>query len=286
MHDDLTIVCAADRAHVDKLMGCLPTWVEVKRLAGPILCFLHGWTRRSLARNPFFAPLRKYKNVRLVKWDFPAAATQRERMLSSFVFGAAQYVETPWHLKLDCVTIATDDREFVHPEWLNDFDLIANPWGYTKPGAAIERVDHWMHGLWRAGLLPEPTFSGKAIHAYATFRTGRKHPNGRAERQVRWYVDRRYEYRGDPERPEKLKHCAPRICSWIKLMRTRVVREIADLLPLGRLPVPSEDTLCWRYCERRGYRILREKLGRYGWTHSKREWRNIAGAALQITAGV
>lgn len=314
LDSNLTIVSAADKAHLHKLETCLPTWVHVKGHTGPIVLFIHGWNRRSLKKSPAFDGLRKFKNVRLVKWNPQGIETGRERMLSSFIYGVAREVETEWHCKLDSVTYASAPGPWYEDNWFTDYDLVAQKWGYTKPGQMIEKIDHWMHWLWRAGKVPQPPecpLNEKEIKALEKEIKGidkrRKRikkftPERQAmwdERQrlamridpyaqwktedkkfkKRWYVDKEYILTGNPAKP---KHGAARICSWIKLMRTSVVQNLAECMPV-RMIVPSEDTLCWRWCERLGLRIRRENFKSKGWNHSKRGYEVACADALKNT---
>lgn len=277
--DKMTIVTACDRKYIHKLLVTLPTWRIVKGWTGPITIFVNGWTRRSLAKSPQFDLFRKL-NCRLIKWEWPNAETQREKMLSAFIFGVAQYIETPFHCKLDSETVGYQPGPWYEESWFDNYDLIASPWGYTKPGVFVERIDYWMNGLYRAGLIPQPTHIQKPEKYYEVWK-GPKKPDGTQDRQIRWYVERQYRYTGNPDNWRRQKHGSARICSWIKIMRTSVVRDIANALPLGRLSAASEDTTCWRWCHNLNLRILRFKFKRVGWTQHTKRWGQLAKVAME-----
>lgn len=135
--DQVTIVTACDERYVEKLRLTFPQWVRRKQLDRyPVLVFIHGITlddsRLDFLRRP---------NVRLVAWEFPAAETQREQMLSAFVFGTAREVTTKWWLKLDADTFAVDDSPLVSED-MKEFVLYGHRWGRSI-AAHIETLDRW-----------------------------------------------------------------------------------------------------------------------------------------------
>jgi len=230
-YSKFSIVTAIDEAHIEKLLLTLPTWVKRKKATNPILVFINGIKCSDRRLDPIRLP-----NVQFIPWDNPPAEGQRERMLSSFIFGVSRHVKTPWHLKLDCVTFAYDET----PLWSDEFEkyyAVATPWGYTIPSTAICRLDYWLDGLHKMGAIK--TFKGsKPWKAYQKQISGRR------------YME-------------------PRFCSWYKFMRTCVAQEIVANLPLGRLAVPSEDTTCWAWLDRQLKPWLPLKGKRLGLAHSK-----------------
>ncbi len=332
----VTLITACDRNYLDRVEATIPTWRHVKGFTGPIICFVHGWNRRSLTRSGAFKALRDL-DVQLIKWSPPGMETQRERMLTSLILGAAEHVKTEWHVKLDSETVAVDDQPWLETSWLEDYDLVAPGWSYTKPGIMIERIDWWMNGLAGAGKIPRTMPSmekadrtdiekrmkdldkkrkrhkkgdldtecpackvprgltgccpertqlwdarealASKLSPYATWN------DAEGNEQQRWYVDRNYVYHGDPKKPHRMKHKASRICSWISLVRTELCQEIAECLPLGRLPAPSHDSLLWRFSERLGKRILQYSFKDKGWRHMKRGYKEASAEAIRKIGG-
>ena len=267
---EITVVTACDPKYLERLTWSLRTWREVKGITWPVVVFVNGLDGANTKATSAVQQLTKWHNVSLVEWNPPGAETQRERMLSAFILGVAEHITTPWHLKLDADTIATNDEPWHEESWFNDYDLISNGWGYTKPGHWIERVDWWMCGLALAGKIPHKDGRDK-------YWNGQKNEKGKKIKVARPYVGKPedYELHGDPANPNRLKHKSRRIISWLKFMKTDIAREIADNLPLGRMPVASEDTLTWRWCHNLGKRIKRHRFKHHGWAHTKH---CIAGA--------
>jgi len=83
-------------------------------------------------------------------------------------------------------------------------------------------------------------------------------------------IDDSYTLHGPDDTPGKMKHKARRIISQVRLAKTSLLREVADLCPDNRLPVNSEDTLMWRYCERLNRPWLRFPFRNHGIAHSKK----------------
>ena len=92
------------------------------------------------------------------------------------------------------------------------------------------------------------------------------------------FVERDYGLRDAPN-PYRAKYGSRRVCSWIRLCRTSVARDIAAACHFGRMPVPSEDTLIWRWCERLKLRWMRWNFKAAGWTHYKRNYAEMCLAA-------
>jgi hypothetical protein len=135
----------------------------------------------------------------------------RELMLSSFVFGAAAYVETDYWVKIDGDTYFTDDRD-VFLDRHFDYDVAGHKWRYTKPGKWIAELDDWAdtNDLDGDDYLPEES-RREAINS------------------------RRYGHK--------------RIASWICMHKTDFSIEAASYAG-DRLPVPSHDTFMWYMAER------------------------------------
>ena len=247
-YSKITVVTACDVNHLPRLNATLPTWVRLKKLTCPIIVFMHG----VKLDDPSLNLIKEYDNVRFVDWDQPGAETQRERMLSAFVLGVAKEVKTEFWLKLDSDTVATNANSFMKDGFF-EYDMIGHKWGYTKPGTMVPKIDYWMDGLDKLGKLEKYDFKG---------------------------AEKKYKIDGDLDNPKKTKFISKRVISCIRLMKTSVTQEIASNVIFGRLPVFSEDTLVWRWCERLDLKWGRHNFKKAGWAHTKKDLDALAKAAL------
>jgi hypothetical protein len=234
----VTVVTACDEAHLWRLELVMPTWIEVKGIDSQIIVFSHGF-------KPEDTNLTRYENVKFVPWDIDGVRDQRERMLSAFVFGVAEHVETEYFLKLDSDTVALND----HPWFMEDFyeyDMIGQKWGYTKPGQMVSTIDAWMDGLSKS----------EEIEGYLG-------------------TDGSYVLTGDPSKPWRMKHQCKRVISWIRLCKTQIAKDIANVCHYDTMPVPSEDTLVWRWCYKLDLKWGQHKFNSYGWKHMGRPKRQV-----------
>lgn len=137
---DCTLVLAVDAEHLPQLWHAVHSWRAYKAdlWRMPLVVF---YDARSV--QPQQLEFLAWPTMRCVAWDYDAP-TQRERMLSAFVLGAARYVETPWYFKLDCDTIATGFANWC-PDWWFESEpaWVAQRWGYTKPGCMLDALDAW-----------------------------------------------------------------------------------------------------------------------------------------------
>ena len=139
---DATIVTACDPAYVEKLRLTFPTWERHKQITRyPIIVFVQG-----MALDDDRLAFLKHPSVRLIPWEFPVES-QREKMLSAFVFGVARHVRTPWWLKLDADAYATDATPLITEE-MKRYSLYGHRWGYSF-AEHIRTLDVW------AGEHPE-----------------------------------------------------------------------------------------------------------------------------------
>lgn len=169
----------------------------------------------------------------------PFYESQREFMLTGWIYAPAKHVQTKWFMKIDCDVLALDDRplnEWLRPEWFaTDPVMIASPWGYTKAKGDGGTIHDWADKLERWGdfILPDYERLGLANRI-----------------------------KGD-----KIKY--PRICSWLSYYRTDWYKELAASCRLwagGKLPVPSQDTAAWYLAERLGSNVVRANQKRRGWS--------------------
>lgn len=211
---DLTVVTAVDAKYLDCLRRHLPLWMRTAGICEhPMVCFVHGIPLDS----PDLAFLRA--RARLVAWDLPGAANQRERMLTAFVLGTAKEIQTEYWLKIDADTTPRAEayKDFQYclelPGRAWRASLCGHRWRYTKskggyrPGHFLNHLDEW----WQAKTGEPPIFP--------------------------------------PDLPEHGRHRHHRIASFICLHKAAFVRKCAEMAG-ARLPAPSHDTFLW-YCAER-----------------------------------
>lgn len=246
---ELTTLVAVDAEHVRELRLVWPTWVRHRPqlLDYPLIVICDADV--SLKKWGHELAFVDHPQKRLVGWTI-AGVSQREKMLSSFVFAAAEHVHTPWYLKLDTDAVALQSCPWLQSEWFEADPqgrlpvFISSPWGYTKPPDAIQRLDDWadhvpdLSRFSRLNLVPQP---GSNLLSHR------------------------------------------RIISWCFFGNTAAVRLAASYCS-GKLPVPSQDTFLWYCAARRGdyYRTVRMK--KYGWSHVSRYRRlkEICGEATAL----
>lgn len=227
-----TTIVGVDEHHVKELELVWPTWKRFKPelLQNPLLVVCDG----SIPVSDWNCKLRflDHSDMRRVQWEMPDCS-QREKMLNGITFAVSNYVQTPWFLKLDTDTVATEEKRWIDPEWfsVNEQDeypvFVSHPWGYTKPPEAIDILDRWAQQV--------PQLSG--------------------------YND--LELHAEPGR-DKVIHS--RITSWCFFGRTEWAKDMLQCCP-KRLPVPSHDTFFW-YCAERQKRFYRKvRMTKHGWKH-------------------
>jgi len=204
----VTFVTAVDKNYLQKLRNNIKAWRGHLNLDSfPVIVFYDGLEEEELN---FLSP-----NCRLIKWDMDVE-TQREKMLSSFVLGTAQHVETDFWLKLDADAHFSKEESGRNPsiwdeDWF-DYQIVGHKWGYTKPGLWLKTLDDWADGI--------EDFQG----------TERLFGDGK-------------------ECSEQKKFGHPRFASYVCLNQTLFTKYVAGLCG-DRLPVPSHDTVCWYVAER------------------------------------
>ena len=228
MDIDFTTLVAVDYLHVQELEITWPLWAERKPeiLDRPLLIIADGhadWEQRLSFLG--------HRNMTIKKWTPAAGAfgSQRESMLTSLV-RAAEFIETPWYLKIDTDAHATRDGEWIDGKWFDgDPVIVSHRWGYTKPARSLKVLDNW------AGMHQELQYNEPPVKDYD--------PNARIA-----------------------KH--PRIISYVMFGDTQFTRWASRLCP-GRLPVPSQDTYLWYCAARSGQRVSRVNMKSAGWRHGK-----------------
>jgi len=230
-----TTVVAVDVQHAEELRLVWPTWRRHRPelLASPLLLICDGaipliqWERRL--------DFVDHSRRQLVGWEMPGVS-QREKMLTALVLAVARHVATPWYLKLDTDTMAAEPGQWVQPGW---FELdeagrlpvfVSQPWGYTKPADAIERLDEW----------------GDRIPSLKEFpRLNLRAPPGWSRVKSR------------------------RIISWCFFGNSAWTQEVASYCP-GRLPVASQDTFLWYCAARSKQHFRVVRMTSVGWRHIHR----------------
>ena len=226
----VTVVTACDPKYVEHLSVTFPNWVRFKNiLQYRVVVFVNGIPlddrRLDFLRHP---------GVKLVPWAMPGIGDHREEMLSAFVLGTAGHVETPYWLKLDADSYATDDRPLL-VKWMTTVAFCGHWWGYSWT-EHIKAMDRWAAGHPKLVLSP---LWGKPMYE-------KEHDRGR-----RYY------------------HPGKRTISFVQLQETKFTRICAGLAG-GRLPIPSHDTYLYYMADRMGvpWRSSNFK-GRRGFTQGR-----------------
>ncbi len=227
-----TTIVGVDEHHVKELELVWPTWKRFKSeiMQNPLLIVCDA----SISVSEWNCKLKflDHPDMRRVQWTMPDCS-QREKMLNGISFGVANYVHTPWFLKLDTDTVATEEKKWIDPEWFSANEegeypvFVSHPWGYTKPPEAIDLLDQWAQQV----------------------------------SQLSDYED--LEIHPEPGR-DKLIHS--RITSWCYFGNTKWTQNMLQCCP-ERLPVPSHDTFFW-YCAERQKRFYQKvRMTKCGWKH-------------------
>jgi len=205
----VTIVTACDEHYVEILKHTFPNWRKYKKIDQyPVIVFVNGM-ELSDPRLDFL----RLPNVKLIEWSLPEADSHREEMLSAFVFGAADNVQTDYWMKLDADSFATDDRPFITDK-MKQYAFCGHRWGYSRP-QHIKDLDAWAKGHWKRKLK----------------RASPMIDEGRIEKN-RFY------------------HNTKRTISFVQLHETRFTKFCIKLLKERKLPVPSQDTFMYYVCDR------------------------------------
>lgn len=227
-----TTIIAVDEHHVKELQLVWPTWkcYKPELIRNPLLVVCDGdisvpeWNRKLQFLD--------HPDMHRVQWNM-SDVSQREKMLNGITFAAAKYVHTPWFLKLDTDAVATKESDWVQRQWFSPNDagefpvFISQPWGYTKPPDAIDKLDQW------ARTIPElAAFQDLGI---------------------------------SPE-PGRNKVSHPRITSWCYFGNTSWTKSVLQFCT-DRLPVPSHDTFLWYCAERQKRFYRKVRMTNYGWKH-------------------
>lgn len=140
----VTMVTAVDTKYVDFLRTSLPNWIKYKHIHHyPMIVYVNGFSSVDDPRLAFIRQL--HPRARIIPWDLPGATSQREKMLSSFVFGTARDVQTEFWMKLDADAFATNVKSLLTDDMF-DYVIAGHKWHYTRPGIWIKELDDWASG--------------------------------------------------------------------------------------------------------------------------------------------
>lgn len=245
--DFCSLLVAVDDHYLNKLLFTYPTWLlchpELLNMpqifvydASQVELEDERWARLHEQAEQIARLLKRPTppEMRLIPWEMPQAESQRERMLTALVRCVDQ-VQTPWYLKLDADTFATEPRGFYFDKWFRrDPAFIASPWGYTKPGDSIPRIDAWAAGV--PELRDCPAIDYQVIN-------------------------------DQQGRPWKCNH--RRMASWVMFGNTEWTRWASSICRDDRLPFPSQDTYLSYVAVRTGKAWLTAKFRHFGWEHCK-----------------
>lgn len=226
-----TTVTAVDDQHVKELELTWPTWRRHKPeiVANPLHVIVDGSASAWRQRLEFI----DHPDLTVIGWEpSPQDWDQREKMLTALTVLPAQYVQTPWFLKLDTDAVATGPQKWIDEgRYFNERNAFtASPWGYSKPSHVLTDLDNWGDEI-------------AALRQYKRLNL----PFSMKARSVK----------------------CRRIISWLMFVNTRWnVEHLMPLLKGPRLPVPSQDTLLWYVAARRGDRIQRVRFNKLGWKHA------------------
>lgn len=174
--------------------------------------------------------------------------TQREKMLSAWLFLLPWVVETRWWMKIDSDAFAErDEDKWEFDNWMTGDEVACAPaWAYTVPAEYITILQDWGDSheiLRRFDRLPLEVIPGN-------------------------------------------KTCkGKRFCSWVSLYDTAWSREVAGYCEPYKAPVPSEDSTKWYVAERMGRKWTHYPARQMGFSNIRNASRAEARVReiLQIT---
>jgi len=145
-HPDITVVTVVNPAYRDKLVKHWPLWMKTAGLREQQYLVL-------AVGQPNLEFLNVWRNVNVVPWN--TMEDGREACLSSFVFGVAEHIKTPYWMKLDC-DVRPKTEHFHWPDY-QSHTITAHRWGYTRVKGDPDATAHWLNTLdeWWGG---EPLF--------------------------------------------------------------------------------------------------------------------------------
>lgn len=259
MIPEITVVVGIDQATARQLLISAPTWKRHRpeMWSWPWVVFYDWQAPNGIVEEDAQKIVEHLglRQVRLVRWpvyalgfDLPQYETQREKMVTGFVYVPEHAVETDWCVKIDCDSIASGSTPWPLAEWFEKNDeglgnvLIASGWRYTKNKGGGGTIEEWAEKLESFG---DAAFGGLP-------RLNLK----------------------DKINKNGTKIVMSRIASWICFQQTSWVkdmsRKIRNYSGRDKLPVPSHDTILW-YCAERGKYVYKHaKMKRHSWDNYRR----------------
>lgn len=160
--------------------------------------------------------------------------SQRERMLSGFVYVPRVAVRTKWWCKIDTDAVCLRRDTWPDPQWFAPDErgrepvVVASPWNYTKGVGWIAALEKWGDGTPHIKDFPRLNI---------------------------------------PNDPTHMRVPHPRWCSWNSFYHTAWSVSVDQIVPGGKLPVPSQDTYHWYVAERMHEHVRKVSMKRAGWTN-------------------
>ncbi len=254
-----TTVVGVDEKHLRQLALVWPTWRKHKPslLDHPMVVF---YDRYQVTVDQVMG-VCDHSKLKIVPWPPDGVSysggtdrwhdpdPQRKKMLAGFVHVPTTTsplghcsVETDYWLKLDTDTIATGCDDWIDPAWFEGNPaIVAQKWGFTKPGDQMVMLDKWADEFCYAkinryrplNLIPKPGAS-------------------------------------------RISH--KRIISWCGFFQTDFTLLCSVLAERscgrGQLPVPSQDGYMWYCAKRMEEGIERINVKSRGWLH-RSSMRNV-----------
>lgn len=240
--NDFTTITAVDEKYLPYLKESSKTWRKLSQLIwhNPLIVIYD-----TLSVKPAqLAFLHDHPGLDVIPWPPKGVTypTQREKMLTSFMFGAAHYCKTKWWLKCDADAIKLSyggDWYYADSKEKLDSDvgnvIVGPAWGYTKPATQPDDFDKWMK------LAAAPAaFSPLNLH---------------------------------PETPESKRVRHRRYASWLSFHRTSWTQDITKVWHLVKpwtMPVPSQDGSAIFMAMSHGASWATTRPKRFGWTNASR----------------
>lgn len=248
-----SLFVAVDDFYLDKLLLTYPTWVACHP---ELIRMPHVFVVDELqvhARDPRWAVIARAREAAAAKegislrdtrfsvvpWsmDHAKGISQREEMLTGLI-RCAKALTTPWYLKLDADTYATERKGFYYDSWFkDDVVYIAPPWGYTKPAGTVSKMNAWATGVPELAGFPE-------------------------------VPSKQVDLGGG-----KTKDVHHRMASWTMFSSTKWTTWASGLCKEDRLPFPSQDTYLSYIQARTGAKWIPMNFRKMGLEHC----RNIDG---------
>ena len=234
---DCTLFLVVDDVHLSELLVSYPSWCTYHpEVAGfqHFMLYDSNLDVRDVRFREFEAMACKYgaPGLNMEPWSFPAAETQREKMLTAYIKGV-ESIKTKWYLKIDTDTFgAESDKPLVDMSWFsNSPAYIAKAQRVTRTGGIYDDIDRWAEGIPELAALPKPDH--------------------------RWVPGKGY------------IHPTRRMTSWVMFGNTAWTRGAYRFCNGGRLPVPSQDTYLSYIALRTGAHHRHVNFKRRGWSHRR-----------------